>query len=339
MKLIQNFLTNNECYKKNVTMTPKGGMLHSTGANNPNLRRYVQPNIEGIGENKNGNHWNQYRPSGRQVCVHGFIGKLENGEIATVQTLPWNMRGWHAGKSGGNDSYIGVEICEDGLSDPDYFNKVYQEAVELFADLAKQFNWNPLTDIICHCEGYKKGLASNHADVMHWFPKHGKSMDTFRADVQNKLNESNTPAAAPEVPQPAMSYLVTITCDVLNVREGAGTNYKVATSVKRGEVYTIVDEQMNGETKWGKLKSGAGWISLKYTSANTSAPKPAAKKMTVGSKVKIKSSATKYCSGQKIPNSVKRKTYTVMQIGTTKYPNGVLLKEIMSWVNKSDLQF
>ena len=32
-------------------------------------------------------------------------------------------------------------------------------------------------------------IASTHADVMHWFPKHGKSMDTFRSDVKALLNE------------------------------------------------------------------------------------------------------------------------------------------------------
>jgi N-acetylmuramoyl-L-alanine amidase len=42
---------------------------------------------------------------------------------------------------------------------------------------------------------------------------------------------------------------------------GAGTGYKIATTVKKNEVYTIVDEYKG----WGKLKSGAGWISLAYT--------------------------------------------------------------------------
>lgn len=56
-------------------------------------------------------------------------------------------------------------------------------------------------------------------------------------------------------------YLVRITADVLNVRAGAGTNYKINTQIKKNQVYTIVDEK-NG---WGKLKSGAGWISLSYT--------------------------------------------------------------------------
>ena len=52
-----------------------------------------------------------------------------------------------------------------------------------------------------------------------------------------------------------------VNCSVLNVRSGAGTSYPVVTTVKANEVYTIVDES-NG---FGKLKSGAGWISLSYT--------------------------------------------------------------------------
>ena len=199
MNLKQYFLTKNECYQRNVYITVKGLMLHSTGANNPNLKRYV-PNFDGtIGDNPNGNHWDTFRPGNRQVCTHGFIGKLADGSIATVQTLPWNMRGWHSGASA-NNTHIGVEICEDDLTNADYFNKVYNEAVEVFAYLCKQFNLNPMTNIICHSEGYQKGIASNHSDVMHWFPKFGKSMDTFRADVQSKLQSEQPAQPAPEQP-------------------------------------------------------------------------------------------------------------------------------------------
>lgn len=56
-------------------------------------------------------------------------------------------------------------------------------------------------------------------------------------------------------------YLVKINTDVLNVRAGAGTSYPINTQVRRGQIYTIVDE-VNG---WGKLKSGAGYIKLSYT--------------------------------------------------------------------------
>jgi hypothetical protein len=196
MNLHKLILTNNACYKAGRTITPKGIMVHSTGANNPNLKRYVGPDDGLLGKNQYGNHWNQNNPDSRQVCVHAFIGKLADGSIATYQTLPWNMRGWHCGsgsKGSGNDTHISFEICEDGLTDTAYFNKVYTEAVELCVYLCKQYR---LTEkyIICHSEGYKLGIASNHGDVMHWFPKHGKSMDTFRADVKAGLMATEAPA-------------------------------------------------------------------------------------------------------------------------------------------------
>ena len=196
MNLHQLILTENACYKANRKITVKGIMVHSTGANNPWLKRYVGPDDGLLGKNKYNNHWNTYHPGGREVCVHGFIGKLNDGTIATYQTLPWDHRGWHAGGSA-NNTHIGFEICEDGLSDPTYFKAVYNEAVELCAYLCKQYGLTE-KDIICHSEGYKKGIASNHGDVMHWFPRHGKSMDIFRTDVkallstEEKVDETKT---------------------------------------------------------------------------------------------------------------------------------------------------
>ena len=325
MRLIKCMLTANDCYKAGRTITPKGVMVHSTGANNPLVARYVQP-VEGqsneaqlkaeIGGNRNANDWNN---PGLDVCTHAFVGKLADGGVGTVQTLPWNHRGWHAGTgtSGGsaNNTHIAFEICEDDLTDEGYFRKVYQEAVELAAMLCKTYNLNPLADgvVICHSEGYQRGVASNHADVMHWFPKFGKSMDTFRADVSKAM----TPAQVK--PQPPVSgktytvvkgdtlseiaqkygttvdtlvqlngikdpnlivvgqvlklpgsttgftpYTVKVTVTELRIRSGPGTDTEAKGFIKPG-VYTIVAESNGlGAKKWGKLKSGAGWISLDY---------------------------------------------------------------------------
>lgn len=200
MRLLKCLLTANRCYKVGARIKPKGVMVHSTGANNPTLKRYVQPVKGGdgdysalmaaLGTNRNGNHWN--RP-GLDVCVHGFIGKLADGSIAAVQTLPWDRRGWHAGNGtsgrSANDTHISFEICEDGLTDPAYFKQVYREAVELTAMLCREYGLDPLADgvVICHQEGYCRGVASNHGDVLNWFPRHGKSMDDFRADVAREM--------------------------------------------------------------------------------------------------------------------------------------------------------
>jgi len=200
VKLLKCILTENDCFQKNRTITPKGVMVHSTGADNPNLRRYVQPAADTpgreallaqLGGNPNGNHWN--RP-GVDACVHAFVGRLADGSVAAVQTLPWNHRGWHAGtgESGrsANDTHISFEICEDGLTGPAYFAQIYQAAAELTAMLCARYGLDPLADgvVICHQDGYRLGVASNHGDVYNWFPKFGKTMDDFRAEVVRILD-------------------------------------------------------------------------------------------------------------------------------------------------------
>lgn len=202
MNLYRCILGANDCFKLGQFIKPKGVMWHSTGANNPMLRRYVQP-IPGysdydklmalLGDNPNNNDWN--RP-GLKVCVHGFIGKLADGTVATVQTLPWNMRGWHSGtgKSGSaNNTHISFEICEDNLADEQYFRAVYREAVELTAMLCKEYGLDPMEPgvVIDHSEGYKLGIASGHADISHWLKRYGLTMDDVRRDVKKEMEKED----------------------------------------------------------------------------------------------------------------------------------------------------
>lgn len=187
MRLRQQLLTKNDCYRAGNTIKPRGVMVHSTGVNNPRVSRYV-PGDDELGRNTGGNHWNQ--PG--KFCVHAFIGKFADGRVGTVQTLPWNRRAWHCGsgkKGSANDTHIAFEICEDGLNDPGYFQAVCQEAAELTAMLCLEYGLDPLSDgvVICHAEGRKRGIASNHGDVLHWWPKFGRTMDDFRADVARAM--------------------------------------------------------------------------------------------------------------------------------------------------------
>ena len=78
-------------------------------------------------------------------------------------------------------------MCSSDL--PEYFRAVYQEAVELAAMLCQEHHLDPLADgvVICHQEGYRRGIASNHGDVLHWFPRYGKSMEDFRADTARAM--------------------------------------------------------------------------------------------------------------------------------------------------------
>ena len=185
MRLRQQLLTKNDCFRLGRPLQVQGVMVHSTGANNPLVCRYIPGNDE-LGRNSAGNHWD--RP-GLSKCVHAFLGKFADGEVGVVQTLPWDRKGWHSGSGSkpvsANSTHIGFEICEDGLHNPDYFRAVYREAVELTAMLCRRFHLDPLAGgvVICHAEGHRLGVASNHGDVLHWFPQHGKTMDDFRADT------------------------------------------------------------------------------------------------------------------------------------------------------------
>lgn len=84
----------------------------------------------------------------------------------------------------------------------DYFAAVWARAVSLCAKLCNAHQLDPMTDILCHAEGYRAGIASNHADVEHWWPRHGKTMDDFRAAVREVLY-GETPQEPEEPQQPA----------------------------------------------------------------------------------------------------------------------------------------
>lgn len=208
MQIHKQLATRNDCYLRNQAelakspgsrdsryakyyQGPRGVMIHSTGANNPNLRRYVQPDDGTLGVNPNGNDWN--RP-GLDVAVHAFIGLTRSGEVAAYQILPWEYRAWHCGGSG-NDTHLSFEICEDNLQDRGYFDRVYQMAMELTAELCRKFRLDPLTPgvVVDHAEGAALGIASNHADVDHWWSRFGTSMDDFRAGVAQLLQEESRP--------------------------------------------------------------------------------------------------------------------------------------------------
>lgn len=90
----------------------------------------------------------------------------------------------------------GSYLAYDPEANQAYFDAVWARAVALSACLCKQYGLDPATDILCHAEGYQQGIANNHADVLHWFPLHGKSMDDFRTAVKLALEGGETPAPA-----------------------------------------------------------------------------------------------------------------------------------------------
>lgn len=202
MELIQSFLTNNPCYQANVDRAdsryvtfqqrgPLGLMLHSVGCAQPAAEVFVRG-------------WN--KASHTNSCVHAFV---DGNTGAVWQTLPWNFRGWHGGGSC-NNTHVGVELCEPDclvygsggtftVTDPARakacVKRTYAAAVELFALLCRQYDMDPMTDILSHAEGGKRGIASKHADPEHLWQGVGLdyTMDGFRADVAAAMEAAAQP--------------------------------------------------------------------------------------------------------------------------------------------------
>lgn len=199
MKLIKYYSVNNACYKNNVNKAdsrytsfqkrgPEGLMLHSVGCSQPSAEVFAK-------------QWNR---SGIEVAVHAVL----QADGTVYQCLPWNYRGWHCAGNA-NNTHVGVEMTEpsqikytggstfkvlDKAAAQAQARGTYQTAVQLFAQLCKQYGLNPLAHgvIISHHEGYLRGVASNHGDPEHLWKGLGLSytMDGFRRDVKAAMTAS-----------------------------------------------------------------------------------------------------------------------------------------------------
>lgn len=184
---------------------------------------------------------NTYRGS----SAHYFVG--HKGDI--WQCVEDKNIAWHCGANSYKHPYcrntnsIGIELCckKNNSNGTWYFEEeTVKAAVELTKELMKKYDI-PVANVIRHFEVTGKICPEPYVrDADAW--------NTFKASLAANTNSTS-------------GYRVRIKADTLNVRKGSGIGYKVVTTVKKGEVYTIVGE-FNG---WGKLKSGAGWISLAYT--------------------------------------------------------------------------
>nr|WP_308742116.1 N-acetylmuramoyl-L-alanine amidase [uncultured Anaerocolumna sp.] len=170
-----------------------------------------------------------------------------------TQSVPDDYTAWHCGTNKTyyhptcrNANSIGIEMC-DTVKDGTYnlSNKTRKNVIELVQILMKKYRI-PIENVI------------RHYDVTHkicpaYFVNDSNAWIAFKNEISGKVVESKPSKS--DIP-----YMVKVTADVLNIREDAGTGYKVTGQIKDNGVYTIVEEKDG----WGKLKSGVGWVSLKY---------------------------------------------------------------------------
>lgn len=290
LTIYRHYFTAADAYNDNAPQQQTGVQVHSTGANNPLLSRYVQPDDGRLGVNQNRNSHN--RP-GLDVCANAYIGKLSDGTVAVYQALPWDYRAWLSdnGKNGNANrmGYIGFEICEDGLKDEAYFrDAVMEKSVLLTAHLCTLMGVKPDTIIkafggasptalavMSHAELYDCGLASNHADIDHWLKRYKLTMDDYRAAVAAAMlegvqvnyvdavtgEETATSPAEPEEPEPTEPALFrarVISNGYLNIRAKPSLTADRVGRVDSGAIVDVLEEK---SAEWWRIRtaSATGW--------------------------------------------------------------------------------
>jgi N-acetylmuramoyl-L-alanine amidase len=202
---------------------------------NPNLSRYVLPGVNGIAAP---GKWNVYQPGGRSVSIHAFIGLGASGGVEVAETMPHTFRAW---ADGVNIDVIQFECCQN-LADNEYGLAVYETAVEYTAYLCGLYGIRAEAPyILSHKEAHRLLGATNHGDIENWWPKFGKNMDTFRADVYQKLQENNTMTAktGDSPSQWAQAATIWAKAEKLFAGDGSG-NYDWQRPVTREETAQIL---------------------------------------------------------------------------------------------------
>ena len=220
----------------------------------------------------NRNYFENCKEGGRYVSSHYIVGL--KGEV--IQCIPLNE--WSYCTNQANGDSISIETCHP-KSDGIFNDSTYVSLCELCAMLLKKFNLTT-NDLIRHYDITQKTCP------LHWTPTKYQSeavatarWNRFKQDVQTvmdggKVTRNNTvditetsvknTKPAISTPNSNASASTTLPCKVkvidtdkagLNVRSGAGVNNPVVTTVKYGEVYTVVSEVKVGSSTWGLLKA------------------------------------------------------------------------------------
>lgn len=319
-------MTQSTWYKETYTQTPVGVLWHSTGANNPTIKRYVQPSdnasdrdywLNIIGKNPYGNDWNH---TDQDAGVNFWIGKLADGSVSAVQVAPLNYRPWGCGSGSNgscNNGWVQFEICEDSLSDESYFNKVYQEGVEITAYVCKTYGIDPygksacgntiVPNITCHSESHSYGCGSNHSDVMHWFNRYGKTMQDVRDDVSELLGSYN-PGTETNV------YELFVDCPVYPTANDAinMTNSKI--QYPKG-IYYIYNKYPNGyKGVYNITRDSTGGAAGGWVNPSENKKPIETHNFIAGDLVKIIVGATWYGSSESVPNWVYNLNWYVKEV-------------------------
>lgn len=186
-------------------------------------------------------------------------------ESQVIQGLPLDRNSWSCGDGGsgsGNRKGISIEICRPLHEDNSLYEEAEENAVYVAARLLYQFGL-PIERLKKHQDWSGKmcpnRILSNHKWENFRYRVDWVLEEIKKGNIDAPLEAGTTALKENASPAPATDiFLVEIICDSLNIRKEANFDSEVVGTVKRGEVFTILEER-NG---LGRLKSGAGWISM-----------------------------------------------------------------------------
>lgn len=201
---------------------------------------------------------NIFEPTSRQASCNYGIGA--DGRIGMY--CEEKDRSWCSSSSSNDNRAITIEVASDTTHPYAVNDKAYKALIELVADICKR---NNIKELKWKGEQSLIGQVDKQNMTVHrWFASKscpGDYLYNLHGQIAKEVNAKLNPTTSTPTASTSTSYKVKVTADVLNIRAGAGTNFKINGAIKDKGVYTIIAEN-NG---WGKLKSGAGWISLAYT--------------------------------------------------------------------------
>ena len=187
-----------------------------------------------------------FTPTSRKASSNYGIGT--DGRIGMY--VEEKDRAWTSSSPDNDNQAVTIEVANNALG-PNWTvsDKAMVSLIDLCVDICKRngiqrlnFTGDKTGNLTMHC--YFKSTLCPGPYLKSKFPY-----------IASEVNKRLGAEAAPE------PFIVQITASSLNARKGPGTSYAVAQTVSKGQAFTIVQQQGG----WGKLKSGAGWISLKYT--------------------------------------------------------------------------
>ena len=175
------------------------------------------------------------------------------------------------GISGSSNDYqaVTIEVASDTKHPYAITDKAMAALIELCADICRR---NSIKQLLWKDDKILVGrVAQQNLTVHRWFANKAcpgdyiyERLGDIAAKVNAKLGVSFAPTT-PAIPESKVPYKVRITATDLRIRKGPGTNTAIVQKAIAPGVYTIVSEATGeGATKWGKLKSGVGWVSLDY---------------------------------------------------------------------------